>query len=238
MVGMLKAMMTMINNWCRFSFLLIVWALFSPSLGNAQTTDFRARLSGGLSAAITSRLEADLEYEHRFDKNLSTFDKAYLEPALTYEITKAFKVGASYRVMLDQSWNRRYGFEQRASAFVRYDTKIDDFAFKAKTALQYGFDDLTNASNFSQQKLISRTAFEVAYNWFGSRFKPFASYEFFVHLNHPNGTIANQWRLKAGTDYKLSKKAALNVYYLFENEFNVVAPVDAHVLGAGFSYKL
>ncbi len=237
-MGTTAAMVTMIRKIKILLFsILIIWA-FIPLGVNAQTTDFRARLSGGVSADITSRLKADLEYEHRFDKNLSTFDKAYLEPALSFEITKAFKVGASYRVMLDQSWNRRYGFEQRAGAFVRYDTKIDDFAFKAKTALQYGFDDLTNASNFSQQKLISRTAFEVAYNWFGSRFKPFASYEFFVHLNHPNGTIANQWRLKAGTDYKLSKKAALNVYYLFENEFNVVAPVDAHVLGAGFSYKL
>jgi len=196
------------------------------------------RLSGDVSTDIGQRFKANLEYEHRFDKNLTTFDKAYLEPALSFDIANNLKIGASYRVMLDQNSKRVSSFEQRAGAFVRYDTSIDDFDFKLKTAIQYGFDDLTNASNYIQQKLISRTSVAVEYNWFGSKFKPFASYEFFVHLNHPNGTIANQWRLKAGTDYRLSKKAAINIYYMFENEFNVVAPIDANVIGLGFSYKL
>lgn len=208
-----------------------------PRTGNAQTTDFRARLSGKISTDIGKVLKADLEYEHRFDYNLTHFDKAIIEPSLSLSLSKAVDIGVSYRAMYDQNSKRQNEIKQRSTVFARYGTKLNDLKFKLKTALQYGFDDLTNTSVFDSRNLISRTAFEIEYNWFGSRFTPFAGYEFFVHLNHPNGAIANQWRLKAGTDYKIARNLTCNVYYLFENEFNVVAPTDAHVLGAGFAYK-
>ena len=229
--------MTMISRKNIFFLCILVWALISEKQVNAQTDDVRMRLSTEIQKEINKKLSASLEYEHRFDQNLTTFDKAFLEPSISYDIIKPVRIGAIYRVMLDQNKTRQQRFEQRIGAYIRYTFKVDDFDIKVKTALQYGFDDLSNPSFSYDQKLINRNAIEVEYNWFGSKFTPFASYELFYHINHPNGGILNQWRLKTGSSYRISKSSRVQFYYLFENEFNTAYPTDAHVFGAGYSYR-
>ena len=228
--------MTMIRP--RFIFLL----LFLPVILFCKTafsdeTDVRMRLSGKIDTDITKKFNVALEYEHRFDQYLTTFDKAFFEPSVSYKLNKKFQFDVNYRVMYDQNQVRKREFKQRVAGSIRYKFDVDDFEIKIKTALQYGFDDLTNASFSYNQKLINRNSIEVEYNWFGKKFKPFTEYEFFYYINDPNGGIINQWRLKAGTSYSLSKSSKLVCYYAFENEFNVVEPVDSHIIGFGYAYS-
>lgn len=230
-----QATVTMIRSIKIVVFLSVIWA-FSCLQGNAQTTDFRARAGVKIQKDITKKLTASLEYEHRFDNNLTCFDKALIEPSLSYDVFKFLRIGAEWRFMVDQNLKREIAYKQRAAVFVKYKRSIDDFDISLRTALQYGFDELTLSVNNSQN-LVSRNTLEIEYNWFGSKFTPFIGYEFFYHINDPNGGIINESRTKAGTSYSLSKKSEISVYYLFENEFNVANPVDAHVVGIGFSHK-
>lgn len=220
-----------------FAFYFLFVLTFLSKLVFSTEPDVRLRVSGKLDTEFTKKLSAAVEYEHRFDQYLSTFDKAFIEPSVSYKLAKKLQVGLAYRFMYDQDQKRKREFKQRYSAYVRYKFDIDDFALKIKTALQYGFDDLTNTTFKYDQKLINRNSIEIEYDWFGKKFKPFAEYEFFYHINHPNGGIINQSRLKAGTNYELSKSSKLSFYYAFENEFNVVAPVDSHILGLGYAYS-
>jgi predicted porin len=229
-----QAMVTMINTIKKFLLLTTIGA-FASITGNAQEVDYRARAGVKVQKDITKQLSASIEYEHRFDNYLTTFDKALIEPSLSYELFPFLRIGADWRFMIDQNRTREIEFKQRAAIFVRTQYDVDDFEIKLRTALQYGFDDLTFSSG---QKLISRNTIEVEYNWFGSKFKPSVSYEFFYHINNTNGGIINQWRAKAGTSYRLSKKSELSLNYLFEKEINVAYPVNAHVIGIGLSYKL
>jgi hypothetical protein len=215
---------------------LLVLLLFSLK-SMAGQTDFRMRLAAGADADLTKDLSAGLEYEHRFDQFLTTFDKALLEPSISYDLSKHWKLGFLYRITLDQNSRRERQFEHRISGSLRYDFELDDFEIKLKTILQYGSDDLTNSPFSSQQKILSRNSFELEYNWFGKRHTPFIKYELFTHLNNPGGAIANQSRLTVGTAFKLSKNSKIDLAYLFENEFNIVAPTDAHILSIGYSYS-
>lgn len=226
----------MIRPFWRFLLLILPFLAMSAA-GFAQRNDFRLRLSGEIETELLNDLKGSLEYEHRFDQNLSTFDKAFFEPKLSYDLPNDFRIGAKYRIMYDQNRSRERELSQRISAYVRYGIDIDDFELKLTTTLQYGFDDLTNTVFSSKQKLINRNAAAIEYNWFGQPYTPFVEYEFFVHTNHPNGAIVNQWRLKMGTSVKLSRASSLDFFYLFENEFNVVAPVDSHVIGAKYAYS-
>lgn len=214
----------------------IFWAAtFSVA---AQNTDTRIRLSTKIEKEIVDDLDASMEYEHRFDQQLTAFDKAFIEPAISYNIAKPLRIGLSYRIILDQNKVREKQYKQRVGTYIRYDFKFDDFEFKIKTALQYGFDELTDASISYDQKLVNRNAIEIEYNIFGSKITPFVSYEFFYHLNNPNGAIINQWRFKTGGSYKISKSSKVQAYWLFENEFNVANPVDANIFGLSYSHNL
>ena len=227
---------TMMMRTNRFILVFIVIWAFPMSILKAQPTDFRMRFSAKVKKELTKKLSGSIEYEHRFDQMLTSFDKAILEPSLSYNISKPIRIGAEYRIMLDQNKTREQTIEQRIAAYVRYKFEIDDFEIQLKTAIQYGFDELTNSSFSYNQKLTNRNSIALDYNWFGEKITPFVSYEFFYHINHPNGGIINQSRIKAGSSYQLSKNSKIQIFYLFENEFNIAYPVDAHIIGAGYSY--
>ncbi|HPR31061.1 MAG TPA: DUF2490 domain-containing protein [Prolixibacteraceae bacterium] len=217
--------------------LFLTALLLLPTFLNAQYTDLKARLGISVEKEISKKLSAGLEYEHRFDNMLTTFDKALVEPSVSYDLSKLFRIGLSYRFSYDQNIKRERRYEQRASLSLRFDPSFDDFKLKVKTTLQYGSDDLTNPVFNYSQKLISRNAIELEYDWFGLPLTPYVGFEFFYHINNPNGGIVNQTRVKAGIDYEWNRSSTFTAYYLFENEFNIAYPVDAHVFGIGYRYN-
>jgi len=48
----------------------------------------------------------------------------------------------------------------------------------------------------------------------------------------------NKMRYKVGTNYELNLKSELSLRYMLEDEFNVVEPLQAHILVLGYSMKL
>jgi predicted porin len=230
-----QAMVMMIKSF-KFILILVVVFVLSGLKGNAQTTDFRARLGLDVQKDITRKLSASLAYEHRFNYNLTRFDEAFIEPGVSYDLLKSLKIGAEWRFILNQTLKGKIEYKQRAAVYIKFKQPIGDFDLNLRTALQYGFDEITLALN-NNQNLVSRNSVEVEYNWFGSKFKPFAGYEFYYHINDPNGGIINESRTKAGIAYRFSKKSELSAYYIFDNEFNVPFPVDANIIGIGYSQK-
>lgn len=204
----------------------------------SQQTDLRLRLFGELEKEIVKDLNMSLEYEHRFNKNLTAFDKAFFEPSLSYDFNKQYRIGASCRMGLSDNDVRKRKYQYRTSAYLQYRFKVDDFRIRFRTVLQYGFDDISSISSFLVNNLVNRNSVQVDYDWFGSRLRPYAKYEFFFLVNHPQGGIINQQRFSAGTKYKVSKALSLNAFYMFENEFNIVSPINSHIFGFGASYSL
>lgn len=222
-------------------FLAFCWFITAFTFTNslfAQQTDVRMRLSGGIDKDITKKLNAGLEYEHRFDKYLTTFDKAFVEPSFSYSIDRNLRLGASYRAGFSQTNSRNQKIQHRSSAYIQYRFRFDDFRIRLRSILQYGFDDITNTTSGSNRNLVNRNSIQIDYSIFGTKLRPYAKYEMFYHMNHPKGGIINQQRATLGTQYGLTRKTTLSAFYMFQDEFNVVAPVDAHIFGFGFSYSL
>lgn len=226
-----------INQKGLFFVLILFCASIKPFASVAKTTDFRLRLSTKVENEFGKKLSASLEYEHRFNQNLTTFDKAFLEPTVSYQLIKPLELGLHYRLSLNQNKTREQHFEQRVASYLRYKFEFDDFEFRLKTILQYGFDDITNPSFSYDQKLVNRNSLEIQYNWFGTKITPFAAGELFYYINDPQGGILNQARVKAGAEYDINKHSKLQAYYMYESEFNVAFPVNSHTLGFGYSYK-
>ncbi|MBP7507879.1 MAG: DUF2490 domain-containing protein [Prolixibacteraceae bacterium] len=214
--------------------LILIFCFYSA---DALSNDFRARLSVSAETEIINDLSASVDVETRFDKYLTTYDRSFVEATLSYDIIKPLRFGVSGRFMHDMNDVRKFSTAYRASAYLRYKTSIDDFDLKIKTAVQYGFDELSSSFASGMNKLISRNSIGIDYNWFGTRFTPFAEYEFFYHINNTNGGIINQSRIKGGISYKINKPSEISLFYMFENEFNVARPVDSHIIGFNYNFK-
>jgi hypothetical protein len=226
----------MINHKTIFFILFVIWTLPISKIGNAQITDFRLRAGLNVQKDFTKKLSASIENEYRFNNNLTTY-QALIEPSVSYDIIKSISIGAEWRIMLDQDLKRYISYKQRGALFLRLKKSLGDFDVKYRTAIQFGFDDLANNTSNNRKKIINRNSFSIDYNLFGTKFVPFAGYEFFYHVNNPNGGIINQSRLKLGTSYRISKTSEISAYYIFENEFNIAYPVDAHIVGFAYGYK-
>jgi hypothetical protein len=212
-----------------FSFLYFV--------GAAQT-DLRSRTGIKLKTEPVKDIEFVMNIQQRFDNKLSTFDKFILEPGIAYDLSKSFKTGAEYRFSISQNQRHIRESRHRFSGFIRYKKEIDDFDLRVKTVLQYGFDDESSAFLDYRNKLYSRNSVSLSYNIFGSKLTPKAEYEFFYHINNPNGGIINAWRITTSVDYELSKNKTLAFYYMYDKEFNVASPVNANIFGVELEIEL
>lgn len=215
---------------------LIFLLLFLPVASIAKQFDNKFRLSGSFDTEIFSDVDFKLEYEYRLDRNMSSFDKTFLEPGVEFEIVKDVKVGAKYRFSIDKN-NSSREFEQRFSVFGNYEYDYNDFEFTVKGVLQYGADDLDLNTLANDSELVGRYSVKVDYDWFGTKIEPYIKYELFHHLNRRGGALLNEWKLKTGLQYDLSSNSSFDIFYMFENEFNVSGPVDANVFGLGYKYS-
>lgn len=220
-----------------FSIFIFIIFILSEYTASAQYTDTRMRLSAEADKDITNDLNISIAAEYRLKNNISVFDKTFIETGLSYDLPCDFRIGVSYRLMINQVNSSINQNRDRASAYIRFEHDIDDFEITYKTLLQYGFDDLNSFTGYNANKFLNRTSITINYNWFGVPISPFIKYELFTHLNNTSGVIINQWKLRSGFDYRLSSKSDISVHYTFENEFNVKNPIDAHVVQIGYSYS-
>jgi long-subunit fatty acid transport protein len=217
--------------------LLVLFCVICFGKIHAQNADFRSRLAVEVSGDINDRFGASVEIQERQKNNLVTFDKLFIEPALSFKLNKAWRTGVELRLMADSKKSRSIAYKMRPSVYVRYKFDVDDFDIRLKTSLQYGFDELTNLYLSYNQKLINRNSITIGYNWYGTKLKPEVGAEFYYHINSAQGGVINQVRLKAGVNYKINKRSSIDLYYLFDNEMNVSYPVDSHVLGITYALK-
>lgn len=201
----------------------------------AQSVDFKSRIGAELEYDLSKDATVSLNLQGRFRGNSSIFEKVLAEPSFSYDLGD-WRVGASWRAELRQSMKKKNSFRNRASAYLRYKFDVEDFRFKLKSTLQYGIDDISSWDNGN--KLVDRNSVEVSYNWFGKKITPFAEYEIHTHLNNANGVIVNGSRYTLGGSYRIKKERVIELFYMFENEMNVVEPHDSHNIGLIFNFSL
>lgn len=84
----------------------------------------------------------------------------------------------------------------------------------------------------SKNKTILRSKFTATYDIKKLKFDPFVSVDFGCGLNY-NTT---KWKYTAGVDYKLSKKAKLQIFYRYTDD-SEGDDEDGHLVGAGCSFE-
>lgn len=83
----------------------------------------------------------------------------------------------------------------------------------------------------AKTKWVLRSKFTVSYNVKGLPLNPYASVDYGCGLNY----TANKWKYTVGTEYKLTKRQKLDVFYRFAHDDDEDEP-DGHLIGVG--YKL
>ena len=209
----------------------------SVEAGFRTRNDFKTvdRWSGGvgLGYKINKWLKADAGYSLLYDNNREKINTVneWWRPSywgtrhrFNASLTVDHKFSNNIHVSLRERWQYTYRPET--------DTKRYDFPEKWTGST----DDWTpkNKVRDSKSKNQLRSRLQVEYDKKRALLKPYASVEFYNSLG------IEKVRYTVGTDIKLAKQHALDIYYRFQDQRHVDESdydPDMHYLGVSYKFK-
>ena len=178
-----------------------------------------------------NNFEFSLGEEIRFDENISHIGKIFTELSAEYKITKGFYASLAYRFSRENDYETiNYDMTHRVDVGLKYKLELDKFKFGIKSKIQIK-KDLPHENN----PTFSRSELSVSYS-FDNKLSPFISYEFYYQFNDQH--VINKTRFSLGSKYAINDKNAIQVYYLFENKFNVKNLQHNHIFGVSYSIDI
>lgn len=223
-----------------------------------QDSYFGLWLNAEARKKICKPLSAQIEAELRTRDGLDRLGRWSLGAGLTYNIIKPLRLDAGYVFLRTQSeeyeitkkgniipeyWLTKHRFYAGLTAKV----KAGCLSLSLRERYQLTHRDSTEVAKYNMAKEkwttevikekndnILRSRLQVEAKLKESNFAPYASVEFYNDLG--DSFSIDKTRLTAGTEYKINKHHAIDIYYRF------IRPKDhdddkQHVLGIGYAFK-
>lgn len=225
-------------------------------------------VSADVEKKITKKWSVEAEGELRMKDNVSTVDRFSIGISTSYKLNKWLKADAGYDYLHSREeggvtesgkyYNSTYWYPRhRVHASLTESFKAGRFRISVRERWVYTYtpefnrnrlDMRTTSSTYGQVlsktlegecENVLRLKLNVEYNIRKSSFTPFVSAEAYLPFTNVCFGQVTKMRYSVGTEYKLSKKQQLKVYYLFQDKTHkgYENPVDMHVFGAGYSYS-
>jgi hypothetical protein len=233
--------------------LVLAWSAASCF---AQGDDFGIWTSADFEKKVFPGFDVSAGGEFRTRDNSKKIERWSANLGMDYAVFKHVKVDAGYVFIYNNVAGRTTSKGNYVSSYwtprhrfyvsLTGEANAGRFNFSLRERYQYTYRPSTTASKYDSDggqksdevitgkgKNILRTRPMIKYDIAHSKFKPYASVEFFNSLS--DGTL-DKTRIKAGTSFKLNKRNAFDFYYLFQNHSDDDEP-RGHILGVGYTYK-
>ncbi|MEA3461647.1 MAG: DUF2490 domain-containing protein [Bacteroidota bacterium] len=203
----------------------------------AQVKDFQTWWEVELDKQLTGKLDLSGEFEQRFKNNSLQYNRTLLTLVASYDVLDYLRMAGGGRVIFvmnrEQQLRARYRFHFDLTG--RYD--LSGFRFSLRSRLQYGFDDVMAFRYLKLNSFVNRNRLKLAYHIFGTKFDCFALLESWHGSDRESHWRTFAMRYSAGVRYSVNFHSRFSLRYILEDEFNVVNPLQLHVLVMGYSYS-
>ena len=140
-------------------------------------------------------------------------------------------MAANYRFNRDNDYeSANYDIRQRIDIGLSFKYELNDFRFAFRTKIQ-----TKNALPNENNPTFSRNKVSVKYK-LKKNLSPFIAYEFYYQFNDEK--VINRTRISLGTSYKINKRNAVKLFYMFENRFNVRNLKHNHIYGISYNIEI
>ncbi len=244
--------------------LIVAMALAVVAPTYAQKDDLGAWIGAKVDKKLSNRWEVSLGAEYRLNDELSSPDRLSIGVSAKYKVTDWLKASLNYdylhsheqkapsdggKYLYNSYWYPRHRIQTDLTA----STKIGRFKLSLRERWMYtyrpsferdrmnievgdsDYGTISHKDKSGKGENVLRSRLNVQYDIRKSKFTPYISAELF------NAWAVQKVRYSAGTEYKIDKKNAVKLYYLFEdkNQRTGGDPVqDSHVIGVEYSLSL
>ncbi len=202
--------------------------------------DFGIWTTFSLDTDLSKDLNISLDQEFRLEDNATQVGRAFTDLGLDYEVERWLRFGTNYRFIIDRrastgtfAHRHRLSFETVLRAQMQRWTLAyrARFQWEARTynyEQEYGFGPSYDVRN--------RIKISYQYN---RRYEPYASFDLRFSIHDPRVPYLqgiDRFRVRVGTDIKLSKRQVLDVYFLYSEDVQVTFPERNFVLGLAYGF--
>ena len=243
--------------------LYLLALLMLPLASAAQSDDFGVWTSVGVEKKINKKVSVGLEAELRTRDDVSELDRWSVGLDGQYKITKWLKVSAGYSLLNDNNRKITYketngmpnklaeywGVRHRFNVSLTGSRKFGNLQASLRERWQYTyrpsktidqrwdyddeeFDNKPKTYN-ARGKNVLRSRLQLSYDIPNCHVEPYVSAEAF------NAWSVEKMRYTAGADWKISKKHAVGIYYLYQSvhDDDDDNEPNRHVLGVEYKFK-
>lgn len=235
----------------RQSLLILIFIGFWSSTILAQK-DFGLWSSVDLKVPITKKLDVGLGINARFKSNVTEVQKTFLSPSVSYRVADFLKFGADYRFA---NYPEMGFFGNHNTHRITLDADFDLFQYKKMRSdslsssklqlsgrIRYSYEN--EVGDLNDENLRGQLKLEYGFPK-DLGVKVYASSEVFFHfkdqIRYTSKAVTtynrfNKMRVRAGFEYAINKRSAIELFYMIEPEFD--SPKTDYVLGVGYVYEL
>lgn len=220
--------------------IVVAFLLFLPLISYGQG-EVGAWTGLQADVPITKKWKTGIEFQSRFDQDLTRLNTVFLSPYLNYELTNFVETEYSYRFTMDPG---KTEFSQRHTLDLTFGNLIDFFSedsrFSLDTRLRGTYEYFPQDQNETELRLKG----VLKYNLKGTKIEPYLSSELFYRFQDQIIYTANEvttreaintWRLRAGLSIPLSKRHELKTFYLFQDRIG--SDKIEHIFGLKYAYN-
>ncbi len=226
-----------------FLIILFVYCLgFSPLLAQVrQDAGMWATLS--IQHALNKKINLVIDEEFRIKENYQRINLFYTNVGIDYKVNKFLKISPTYRTIQKKRLDGNYSYRHRLMLDVTVKKKIKKITLSERVRYQIEVQDFytSKKGKFPEQYLRLKT--DVKYD-IDKKITPYYSIEFRYQTRNPRGDGPvydngfHRVRNVLGAEYEINKKNSINLYYLFQTEFDISTPESIYILGIGYSLTI
>jgi hypothetical protein len=200
-----------------------------------------------LNVPVTKDFKMGMEAETRFDRNLSRMKTAFISPYASWDASKYFEIGLSYRLssspynaeVTNRILSHRYALD------LEFKNIMDFIKDKSNLGLTLRFRGTKEYEELKRTDNYLRLRIKADYSLPKSKLKPYLSVEMFYHISDQVtytfsevNTVNNINKLRAslGFKYAISKKHEIKIFYICQRQ--ILKSENKFILGVGYTYDI
>ncbi len=217
------------------SFFLLVSCYLSCT--HAQQSDFGIWTGISIKKKINSTFSADFSQQINTRENSTRTDKFFSQIGLGYKISDYLKLNISYRFSQIQNMDVSYKYANRLQSDLTFFYKLKNFKLSYRMRLQNQYEEINTSENGKTPITVFRQKANVELDY-GRRITPGFSAEYFYGVKSFLPSNLSSERYRATLNYDINNKNKVQVFYQFQNKWNVKLPVNSYIIGLMYGFDL
>lgn len=221
------------------SLFFLAGILFSSLFSKGQDFNDDAALWANIyiQKKINKHWKIHINQQNRLNYNFSQYGMGYADIGVTYTFNKHVKVLADYvyakKIRYDGSYTNRH----QAYIALILKKKWGRLSLSYRNMLQVQYEDIYSSYDGLIPQYYDRNKFTIKYR-INKHLKPYIAQELYLPFDQTRNKGLDRSRTFVGMFYKLTKKAELEFYYLYQYKLNSFKETNRDfIYGIGYSYK-